>query len=172
MKFTASRLSDGNKLFPDEIQTEPEGIKVRIRGFLKGDTTYIDYENITGVDVNTPLIGYSSITFFFKGNKAYAHGFIKDDMRQIKQAIDAGKQRAKDARNPPKAKERPPVIAAPQKTKHLYSDELETLIEYALADGALTEKEKTVLFRKAAAEGIDEDEFAMVIAARLHQMNK
>lgn len=41
----------------------------------------------------------------------------------------------------------------------------------ALADGELTEKEKQVLFKRAQAEGIDLDEFEMVLDAKLHQIN-
>ena len=48
----------------------------------------------------------------------------------------------------------------------MYNDELEQLIDAALADGVLTEKEKQVLFKKAQTFGIDLDEFEMVLDAR------
>ena len=48
----------------------------------------------------------------------------------------------------------------------MYSKQLEELIEAALIDGVLTEKEKQILFKKAKAEGIDLDEFEMVLNAR------
>lgn len=48
----------------------------------------------------------------------------------------------------------------------MYSKELEELIDAALADGVLTEKEKQILIRKAKAQGIDLDEFEMVLNAR------
>lgn len=54
----------------------------------------------------------------------------------------------------------------------MYSDKIESLINAALADGELTEKEKQILFRKAEAEGIDLDEFEMVLDARLYEANK
>jgi hypothetical protein len=95
MKFIASRLSEGNKLFPAEIHTEENGIKVKIPGFFSGDTKFIDYESISAIDINTPLIGFSSLTFFCQGNKAYAHGFTKDQAKLIKAAIDDGKLKAK-----------------------------------------------------------------------------
>ena len=44
----------------------------------------------------------------------------------------------------------------------LYSERIEALIKAALADGKLTDKERQVLMRKAAEEGIDPDEFEMV----------
>jgi hypothetical protein len=51
----------------------------------------------------------------------------------------------------------------------MYSEKLENLIEMALADGILSEKEKQVLFKNAKEEGIDLDEFEIVLDARLHQ---
>ena len=54
----------------------------------------------------------------------------------------------------------------------LYNDNIEHLISAALADGELTEKEKQILFRKAEAEGIDLDEFEMVLESRLYEVQK
>ncbi len=54
----------------------------------------------------------------------------------------------------------------------MYNEELENLIDAALADGELTEKEKQVLFKKAQSFGIDLDEFEMVLDARLVKLKK
>lgn len=54
----------------------------------------------------------------------------------------------------------------------LYNEQIEALISAALADGVLTEKEKQVLFKKAQAQGIDLDEFEMVLDARLVELKK
>jgi len=51
----------------------------------------------------------------------------------------------------------------------MYPPELEKLIEAALLDGELTEKEKQILFKKATSLGIDLDEFEMVLNARLYE---
>lgn len=48
----------------------------------------------------------------------------------------------------------------------MYSKELEELIDAALADGVLTQKKKQILLKKAKAQGIDLDEFEMVLDAR------
>lgn len=50
--------------------------------------------------------------------------------------------------------------------------ELEKLIDLALADGQLTEKEKQILTRKAKEFGVDEDEFEMVLEGKLHLAQK
>lgn len=54
----------------------------------------------------------------------------------------------------------------------MYNPDLETLIDAALADGELTEKEKQILFKKAQAMGVDLDEFEMVLDARLVKLKK
>ena len=54
----------------------------------------------------------------------------------------------------------------------MYNEQIENLINMALADGELTEKEKQILFKKAEAAGIDLDEFEMVLDARLYERKK
>lgn len=54
----------------------------------------------------------------------------------------------------------------------MYNEKIEALINAALADGELTEKEKQILFKRAEEEGIDLDEFEMVLDARLYNLDK
>lgn len=54
----------------------------------------------------------------------------------------------------------------------LYNEKMEALISAALMDGVLTEKEKQILFKKAQEQGIDLDEFEMVLDARLVELQK
>lgn len=54
----------------------------------------------------------------------------------------------------------------------MYNEQIENLINAALADGVLTEKEKQILFKKAESMGIDLDEFEMVLDARLVELKK
>jgi hypothetical protein len=54
----------------------------------------------------------------------------------------------------------------------MYNEEIENLINLALADGELTEKEKQILFKKAEAAGINLDEFEMVLEAKLFEKQK
>lgn len=54
----------------------------------------------------------------------------------------------------------------------MFSKELEEVIEAALADGVITEKELAVLHKRAAAEGVDPDELDVVIEGRLSKMKK
>lgn len=54
----------------------------------------------------------------------------------------------------------------------MYSERLESLIAAALADGQVTPQERNVLIRKAQEEGIDIDEFTMVLDARIVEYQK
>ena len=54
----------------------------------------------------------------------------------------------------------------------MLTPELEQLINYALEDGVLTDKERSVLMRKAQAAGADLDEFEMILDAKLHEAQK
>ncbi len=54
----------------------------------------------------------------------------------------------------------------------MYDERIENLINAALADGQLTEKEKQILFKNAEAQGIDLDEFEMILDARIVELKK
>ena len=54
----------------------------------------------------------------------------------------------------------------------MLTPELEQLINYALEDGVLTDKERSVLMRKAQEAGADLDEFEMILDAKLHEVQK
>ena len=54
----------------------------------------------------------------------------------------------------------------------MYSEQLEAIIDAALADGVLTDKEREVLHKRAAQEGIDADELDIVIDGRLAKIKK
>jgi hypothetical protein len=91
MKFTASRLSEGNKLFPTEIYLEPTGITIKTPGLFSGESKHFDYNLIALVEIDTPLIGFSTIRIFTGGSQFSANGFSKAEVNQMKKAIEAGK---------------------------------------------------------------------------------
>lgn len=61
---------------------------------------------------------------------------------------------------------------ASEETEGIYSAKLEKLIDIALVDGKISDKERQVLYKNASAEGIDLDEFEIVLEARLYEINK
>ena len=52
----------------------------------------------------------------------------------------------------------------------MYSEQIEQLIKSVIADGVITEKERAVLHKRAAAEGIDEDEIDVYVDGLVAQM--
>ena len=54
----------------------------------------------------------------------------------------------------------------------MFSKELEEVIDAAIADGVLTDKERAVLHKRAQAEGVDPDELDVVIDGRLAKKKK
>ena len=68
----------------------------------------------------------------------------------------------------------PAQAPAPQSASAsgLYDPQLEKLIDLALVDGQLTDKERQVLCRKAQSMGIDLDEFEMVLDARVYHRSQ
>lgn len=95
------------------------------------------------------------------GNNLPLPGFSKPNANQVAPAPTPAPAPVQNVQPAP----------APQQNSSgdLYDQELEKLIDMALADGELTEKEKQVLFKKAQAKGIDLDEFEMVLDARLYK---
>ena len=68
----------------------------------------------------------------------------------------------------------PPTDSAKEEsvTDGLFSDKINKLISVALVDGKLTNAERKVLKKKAEAEGIDADEFDMVLDAKLYELSQ
>lgn len=83
--YIASRVAEGNRLFPAEIHIEESEIMVKFPGFFSGKSRHIVYQQIEGVNIDTPMIGYSTITFVVGGEKIAGHGFTKSEVKEIKQ---------------------------------------------------------------------------------------
>ena len=54
----------------------------------------------------------------------------------------------------------------------MYSEEIENLINAAMADGVLTDKEKQIIINKAKSQGIDPDEMELVLGAKVFEFSK
>lgn len=54
----------------------------------------------------------------------------------------------------------------------MFSEELEMLIDAAIADGEISEKERAILHKRAQAEGVDTDELDMIVDARIAKAKK
>ena len=83
--YTASRISEGNHLFPASIIISDHELTLKIPGFFSGKSRNIVYQQIEGVNIDTPMIGYSTITFVVGGEEVIAHGFTKAEAEEIKE---------------------------------------------------------------------------------------
>jgi PH (Pleckstrin Homology) domain-containing protein len=93
MKFTASRLSEGNKVFPAEIHLEENSIEIKVPGLFSGDSKYLNYEDITSIEVDSPMIGFATLRLFTTGTKVEVHGFSKSDIKEIRKIIDENRMK-------------------------------------------------------------------------------
>ncbi|TNE81410.1 MAG: hypothetical protein EP332_04630 [Bacteroidetes bacterium] len=89
--FSASRLSEGNKIFPATISIDEFGVTLRIPGVFKGKEKTLGFREISSVNIETPLVGFSKITFNTLGfDRIHATGFSKEDAKQIKSLVQMG----------------------------------------------------------------------------------
>ena len=87
-EYIASRMSRGNKVYPIHLIIDDAGVTLKLPGLFKGKETTTLYGSISSVDIETPLLGFSTITIDTKGDgRIVAHGFTKADVREMKQSI-------------------------------------------------------------------------------------
>lgn len=87
-KYTASRLTGGNRLFPSLIIIDDTGVTLRSPSFFSGTETTIPFSRISSVNINSPFIGYSSIIIETTGEGAIeVNGFLKNEVIEMKNHI-------------------------------------------------------------------------------------
>jgi len=88
LKFTASRLSEGNSLFPSQMILTENFLTVRVPGLFSGDEVSLPYHVISSVYVDTPMIGYSSIYIVIYGTETVGiHGFLQREVTYMRDVI-------------------------------------------------------------------------------------
>jgi len=92
MIFKASRLSDGNKMFPVEVELKETCLEVKDPGLFKSVETNYDYQYIDDFKVSNPMIGYCSFSFKYKDQLVEVHGFTDHDMDEIERLLDQKKK--------------------------------------------------------------------------------
>lgn len=87
-KYTASRISEGNRIFPCELLMDDMAVTLKVPGFMNGKETTIPLNRISSVDIETPFIGYSTIIIETTGESAIkAHGFTKAEVSEMKNTL-------------------------------------------------------------------------------------
>lgn len=86
--FIAARLAEGNRLFPSQIIIDPKGVTLKVPGFFSGNEKTIPFARISSVDIDCPLVGYSTIIIDTTGEgNIRAHGFTKAEVMRMKAMI-------------------------------------------------------------------------------------
>jgi hypothetical protein len=87
--FSASRLTEGNRIFPTRIEVSPDRV-ARIKPRLVGSTEEsIAISNVASVQIATGLL-FSDIRIDSTGgsNPIVSHGHTKGDARRIRELIE------------------------------------------------------------------------------------
>lgn len=87
--FSASRLTQGNRIFPTRIEVSPDRV-ARIKPRLVGSTEEsIAISNVASVQIGTGLL-FSDIRIDSTGgtNPIVSHGHTKGDARRIRELIE------------------------------------------------------------------------------------
>jgi hypothetical protein len=88
LTFTASRLSEGNSLFPSQMILSDNYLTIRVPGLFSGDEVSLPYNVISTVYVDTPMIGYSSIYINIYGTEMVGiHGFLQSEVTYMRDII-------------------------------------------------------------------------------------
>lgn len=85
--FEASRLTEGNKVFPTQIIISNKGVVVKKPGLFSSEEKVIPYGQINYVNVNAPLIGFSSIEFGTENQPVVVNGFTKAEVKEIQRLV-------------------------------------------------------------------------------------
>ncbi|HPF90299.1 MAG TPA: SH3 domain-containing protein [Flavobacteriales bacterium] len=90
-EFQANRLSGGNRLFPAKVTIDEFGVTLKIPGVFSGEVKSLGFHLISSVKIDSPLIGFSKITFDTIGwDRIVAEGFEKEDANEIKSLVQRG----------------------------------------------------------------------------------
>jgi hypothetical protein len=85
--FTASRLSEGNRIFPDQIIIDEDSVTIKSPRLFGGNATSFPLGQIT-MSVDSPFIGFCDIKFYSQGTNICVHGFTDNDSKRIKRLIN------------------------------------------------------------------------------------
>ena len=86
--YTASRLSKDHKMFPPTVVFNEQGVLVKLPAFLRKTEDFIPYSAISGVGIETPLVGFSRIYFRGLGSAYNLTGFKKSEVIEMKRIIE------------------------------------------------------------------------------------
>lgn len=87
--YQASKLASGvSKVFPHRITISDNSVTITEPGLFSNKEKTIPFSKIASVNIDSPLIGFSTITVETTGNDSLTiNGFTKEEVREMKQTI-------------------------------------------------------------------------------------
>ncbi len=86
--FIAARLAEGNRIFPSKIIIDQQGVTLKVPSLFSGNEKTIPFSRISSVNIDCPLVGYSTIIIDTTGEgNIRAHGFKKEEVMRMKTMI-------------------------------------------------------------------------------------
>jgi hypothetical protein len=87
--FVASRYSNGNGLFPMEIHIDDYSVTIKKPGLIAANEKTMMYRNISSVELNTPIFGFTKIKLNTIGfDSMLVEGFERHDAEEVKRLIE------------------------------------------------------------------------------------
>lgn len=86
--FTAARLTQGNRIFPSKVIIDEQGVTLKVPSLFSGNEKTIPFSRISSVDIDCPMVGYSTIIINTTGEgNIRAHGFTKAEVLRMKTMV-------------------------------------------------------------------------------------
>jgi hypothetical protein len=86
--YTASRLTNGNRIFPSRIIIDDSSVTLKIPRLFSGNETTIPFTRISSVNIDSPFVGFSTIIIETTGEgQIIARGFTKSEVVEMKELI-------------------------------------------------------------------------------------
>jgi hypothetical protein len=88
MRYEASRLSQGNSLFPAEITLGQDEVKLKIPGLFEGKEKSLFYKQITSIEINGGALSFCEIVIkTSRSGKIIAKGFSHITAKEIQSSL-------------------------------------------------------------------------------------
>jgi uncharacterized membrane protein YdbT with pleckstrin-like domain len=87
--YQASKLAAGvSKVFPHKLTITESSVTITQPGLFSAKEKTIPFSKISSVNIDCPMIGFSTITIETTGEgNITTNGFTKDEVREMKQTI-------------------------------------------------------------------------------------
>ena len=91
-KYTASRLSSGNKLFPPSISVEDGGLTVKFPALFSGKEKFVPFDDISSISYDTPMVGFTKLHLNIRGDLRVKKIFFIDLLLSSETVFNSRKQ--------------------------------------------------------------------------------